>query len=144
MEVEHPRCCGLDVHKKSISACVVIREHGKTEKVERRFGTFTRDLEDMAEWLTQLQVTHLVMEATGVYWKPVWNVLEGRFDLMLVNPQHIKALTGKKCDRRDASHLAELSAARFASRQFHSFCGDSLPARFNKEPYPYGARGGED
>jgi transposase len=62
----------------------------------------------MAEWLTQLQVTHLVMETTGVYGKPVWNVLEGRFDLMLVNPQHVKALSGKKCDRRDASHLAEL------------------------------------
>ena len=62
----------------------------------------------MAAWLAEHKVTHVVMEATGVYWKPVWNVLEGRFDLMLVNPQHIKALTGKKCDRRDASHLTEL------------------------------------
>jgi transposase len=78
------------------------------EKLERRFGTFTRDLEDLAEWLAQHQVTHLAMEATGVYWKPVWNVLEGRVDLMLVNPQHIKALTGKKYDRRDAAHLADL------------------------------------
>ena len=108
MEVVHPRCCGLDVHKRSISACVVIREHGRMEKLERRFGTFTRDLEDLAEWLAQHQVTHLAMEATGVYWKPVWNVLEGRVDLMLVNPQHIKALTGKKYDRRDAAHLADL------------------------------------
>ena len=72
MEVVHPRCCGLDVHKRSISACVVIREHGRMEKLERRFGTFTRDLEDLAEWLAQHQVTHLAMEATGVYWKPVW------------------------------------------------------------------------
>ena len=108
MEVVHPRCCGLDVHKRSISACVVIREHGRMEKLERRFGTFTRDLEDLAEWLAQHQVTHLAMEATGVYWKPVRNVLEGRVDLMLVNPQHIKALTGKKYDRRDAAHLADL------------------------------------
>jgi len=108
MEVVYSRCCGLDVHKKSISACVVIREHGKVQKVERRFGTFTRELEEMAEWLTELEVTHVVMEATGVYWKPVWNVLEGRFDLMLVNPEHIKALSGKKFDRRDASHLADL------------------------------------
>jgi transposase len=108
MEVVHPRCCGLDVHKKSISACVITREHGKAEKLERRFGTFTRELEDMAEWLEEHQVTHVVMEATGVYWKPVWNVLEGRFDLMLVNPQHIKALSGKKYDRRDAAHLADL------------------------------------
>ena len=108
MEVVNPRCCGLDVHKKSISACVIIREHGKVEKLERRFGTFTQELEDMAEWLAEHHVSHVVMEATGVYWKPVWNVLEGSFDLMLVNPQHIKALTGKKCDRRDASHLADL------------------------------------
>ena len=108
MEVVNPRCCGLDVHKKSISACVIIREHGRAEKLERRFGTFTRELEDMTEWLAEHQVTHVAMEATGVYWKPVWNVLEGRFDLMLVNPQHIKALSGKKYDRRDASHLADL------------------------------------
>ena len=108
MEVVNPRCCGLDVHKKSISACVIIREHGKVEKLERRFGTFTQELEDLAEWLAEHHVSHVVMEATGVYWKPVWNVLEGSFDLMLVNPQHIKALTGKKCDRRDASHLADL------------------------------------
>ena len=108
MEVVHSRCCGLDVHKKSISACVVIREHGRVEKQERRFCTFTRDLEEMCDWLVGLNVTHVAMEATGVYWKPVWNVLEGHVALLLVNPQHIKALTGKKCDRRDASHLADL------------------------------------
>jgi transposase len=108
MEVVHPRCCGLDVHKRSISACVMIREGGKLEKSERRFGTFTRELEDMVTWLSEHNVTHVAMEATGVYWKPVWNVLEGHFELMLVNPQHIKALAGKKCDRRDASHLTDL------------------------------------
>jgi len=84
MEVLHSRCCGLDVHKKSISACVKIREHGILQKLERRFGTFTAELEDMAAWLEENKVTHVVMEATGVYWKPVWNVLEGRVDLMLV------------------------------------------------------------
>src|SRR5262249_25496705 len=108
MQVVHSRCCGLDVHKKSISACVMIREHGRVEKLERRFGTFTQELEDLVSWLAQHNVTHVAMEATGVYWKPVWNVLEGHFDLMLVNPQHIKALTGRKCDRRDASHLTDL------------------------------------
>jgi|SRR5882757_1307304 transposase len=108
MEVVYPRCCGLDVHKKSIAACVIIREQGKAQKLERRFGTFTSDLEELAEWLEEFGVTHVVMEATGVYWKPVWNVLEGQFELMLVNPQHVKALSGKKFDRKDASHLAEL------------------------------------
>jgi transposase len=108
MELVYPRCCGLDVHKKSISACIIIREQGKTEKFERRFGTFTAQLEELAEWLEEHQVTHVAMEATGVYWKPVWNVLEGRFDLLLANPQHIKALSGKKFDRRDASHITDL------------------------------------
>ena len=101
MEGVYSRCCGLDVHKKSISACIMIREHGRIEKLEHRFGTFTEELEDMANWLAEHQVTHVAMEATGVYWKPVWNILEGRFDLMLVNPEHINALAGKKCDRRD-------------------------------------------
>ena len=67
MEVLHSRCCGLDVHKKSISACVMIREHGRLEKLERRFGTFTGELGDMAAWLAEHKVTHVVMEATGVY-----------------------------------------------------------------------------
>jgi|SRR5215831_1379566 len=108
MEIVYSRCCGLDVHKKSISACIIIREAGKSEKLERRFGTFTSDLEEMAEWLEEQRVTNVAMEATGVYWKPVWNVLEGRFELLLVNPQHVKALCGKKFDRRDASHLGDL------------------------------------
>src|SRR6516225_2463992 len=108
MEVVYPRCGGLDVHKKSVSACIVIREQGKVDKAERRFGTYTGQLEELASWLGEHEVSHVVREATGVYWKPVWNVLEGRFELMLVNPQHIKALSGKKCDRRDASHLADL------------------------------------
>lgn len=99
MEVVYARCCGLDVHKKSISACIVIREQGKAEKLERRFGTYTGELEELAGWLAEHRVTHVVMEATGVYWRPVWNVLEGRLELMLVNPQHVKALSGKKFDR---------------------------------------------
>jgi hypothetical protein len=98
----------LTCARKSISAYVAIREHGRVEKQERRFCTFTGDLEEMCDWLVGLKVTHIAMEATNVYWKPVWNVLEGLFGLMLVNPQHIKALTGKKWDRRDASHLADL------------------------------------
>lgn len=108
MEVLYPRCCGLDVHKKSISVCIVIREQGKAEKLERRFGTFTSELEELADWLEEQKVTQVAMEATGVYWKPVWNVLEGRFELLLVNPQHIKALAGKKYDRKDAARIADL------------------------------------
>ena len=142
MEVVHSRCCGLDVHKKSISACVMIREHGKVEKLERRFGTFTQELEDLAAWLAEHQVTHVVMEATGVYWKPVWNVLEGCFDLMLVNPQHVKALTGKKCDRRDdASDLAESGRSTACCRAVFDFVsGGPAFARSHKESRAYGTR----
>lgn len=108
MEVMYPRCCGLDVHKQRISACVTIREQGKVEKLERKCGTFTSELGELADWMEEHGVTHVVMESTGVYWKPVWNVLEGRFELMLVNPQLVKSLRGQKFDRKDASHLCDL------------------------------------
>lgn len=107
MEVVYTRCCGLDVHKKSISACVLIGENGKEEKLQERFGTFTKNLEELADWLEEHGVTHVAMEATGVYWKPVWNVLEGRFNLLLANPEQVKALRGRKWDKRDASRIAE-------------------------------------
>jgi transposase len=86
----------------------VIREQARPRKLERRFGTYTGQLEELADWLEEQQVTYVAMEATGVYWRPVWNVLEGRFELLLVNPQSIKALSGKKFDRGDASHIADL------------------------------------
>lgn len=75
--------------------------------MEQRFGTFTTELEAMADWMEQNGVTQVAMEATGVYGKPVWNVLEGRVDLLLVNPEQVKARNGRKCDRRDASRIAE-------------------------------------
>ena len=84
MEVLYSRCCGLDVHKSSVSACVLIREAGRTQKKYGRYGAMTRDLEDLVRWLQELGVTHVAMESTGVYWKPVWNVLEGQFHLLLV------------------------------------------------------------
>lgn len=107
MEVVYARCCGLDVHKTSISACILIRENGQEERFEKRFGTFTGELETLAEWLEEHKIRIVAMEATGVYWKPVWNVLEGRFDLLLANPEQVKALRGRKWDRRDAGRLTE-------------------------------------
>src|SRR5580693_6155231 len=74
MDVVYPCCCGLDVHKASITACVLWAEGGgRTRKEKRRFGTFTRELLELADWLRACGVTHVAMEATGVYWKPVWN-----------------------------------------------------------------------
>jgi len=110
MEVLYPCCCGLDVHKKSITACVLWAEpRGKTRKEKRRFGTFTQELLKLADWLRASGVTHVAMESTGVYWKPVWNILEGQFEkVLLVNAQHIKAVPGRKSDQKDSEWIADL------------------------------------
>jgi transposase len=104
------RCAGMDVHQKSISVCARIRSARNTFTTESAvFGTFTQDLENMAGWLRERKIRHVAMESTGVYWKPVWNVLEASkrgFALVLVNPQHIKALPGRKTDRQDAERIA--------------------------------------
>jgi transposase len=104
------RCCGIDVHKTSVSVCVLPAEGQKGEVVKRRnFPTFTRDLKQLRNWLKKCGVTEIAMESTGQYWRPLWNVLEGEFEkLLLVNPQHIKGLDGRKTDRRDAQWIAEL------------------------------------
>jgi transposase len=109
MEVIHPRCCGLDVHQKTVAACVrVCQEDGQKHKEVRTFGTWTQDLQRLADWLSEQGVTHVAMEATGVYWKPVWAVLAGRFALLLVNAQHIKAVPGRKTDVKDSEWIADL------------------------------------
>jgi len=104
------RCAGMDVHKKSLSVCVRIRTARDQCQTETAvFRTFTHDLEQMAEWLKQRQVRHVAMESTGVYWKPIWNVLESskwKFSLVLVNPQQVRALPGKKTDREDSERIA--------------------------------------
>lgn len=109
MQVVYARCAGLDVHKKTVSACVSVREaEGAKQQQMRVFGTFTSDLLALADWLKQFGVTHVAMEATGVYWRPVWAVLEGQFQQMLVNPQHIQAVPGRKTDAKDCEWIADL------------------------------------
>ncbi|HRZ58438.1 MAG TPA: IS110 family transposase [Candidatus Paceibacterota bacterium] len=109
MQVVYARCAGLDVHKKTLSACVSVCEAGGAKQQQMRvFGTFTSDLLALADWLTEHGVTHVAMEATGVYWRPVWAVLEGQFQQMLVNPQHIKAVPGRKTDAKDCEWIADL------------------------------------
>lgn len=109
MKVMHTRCAGLDVHQKTVVACVLVGEPGpEPEKDTRSFSTLTVGLLALAEWLREKGVTHVVMEATGVYWKPVWAVLEGQFELVLANAALVKALRGHKTDRKDAAWLAEL------------------------------------
>lgn len=104
VEVRFPYCAGLDVHKKSVVACVITPEGQEA----RTFGTMTKDLMALSDWLSQHQVTHVAMESTGVYWKPVWNILEGNFELLLANARHIKAVPGRKTDVRDCEWIADL------------------------------------
>jgi hypothetical protein len=108
MEVLYSRCCGLDVHKASVSACVLVREETRTHKKYGRFAAMTAGLNELAHWLHELGVTHVAMESTGVYWKPVWNVLEGQFHLLSVNAQHVKNVPGRKTDVKGSEWIAEL------------------------------------
>ncbi len=109
MQVLYPRCAGLDVHKDSVVArirCVSEPPHDEV----RSFATTTSALLDLNEWLSAHQVTHVAMEATGVYWKPVWHLLEGDFELVLANAQHIRNVPGRKTDVNDATWIADLLA----------------------------------
>jgi len=110
MDVVHARCCGLDVHKKSVVACALITQPtGSVERYMRTFKTITADLLKLADWLSELQVTQVAMESTGVYWRPVFNVLEDdERTIVLVNPQHMRAVPGKKTDVKDAEWITDL------------------------------------
>src|SRR5688572_4156295 len=104
MRVMYERCAGLDVHKKTVVACVVTPAGQET----RSFGTMTADLLALADWLLACGCTHVAIESTGDYWKPVFNILEGTCEVILVNAQHVKAVPGGKTDVKDAAWLAEL------------------------------------
>ena len=111
MRIVYKRCCGMDVHKNSVTACVLrIDEDGEFEKQTRYFSTMTRDLKEMSGWLASLGVEATAMEATGVYWKPVWNILETekKLQLLLVNAHHVKHVPGRKTDQKDSEWIAEL------------------------------------
>lgn len=109
METIFRCCCGLDVHKDSVQACVrLLDEHGKLVIQVRSFGTTTAQLLALGDWLAELSVTHAAMESTGVYWKPLWNLLEDRFTLLLVNARHIKNVPGRKTDVKDCQWIAQL------------------------------------
>ena len=109
MQVVHERCVGLDVHKKSVVACrIVPAPEGGWRREVRKFGTFTDELLMLADWLRAGGVTHVAMESTGVYWKPIYNILEAEFAVVLVNAQHIKFVPGRKSDVNDAQWIAEL------------------------------------
>jgi transposase len=109
MQVTYARCCGLDVHLNSVVACRLIAgPDGKCTAVVRTFGTMTRDLLQLADWLRESGVTHVAMESTGVFWKPIWNILEPQFQILLVNARHLKQVPGRKTDVKDCEWIAQL------------------------------------
>ena len=109
MEVVHTHCVGLDVHKKTVVAAIVVPDgKGSLRKETSTFGTMTSDLLALSDWLMGYGVTHVAMESTGEYWKPVFNILENNFEVLLVNAQHIKAVPGRKTDVKDSAWIAEL------------------------------------
>ncbi len=109
MEVVHTHCAGLDVHKKTVTAChMTPGPTGETRAESRTFTTMTRDLLALSDWLADNGVTHVAMESTGEYWKPVYNILEGRFEVVLANARQVKNMPGKKTDAKDAVWLTEL------------------------------------
>lgn len=109
MDIVHTHCAGLDVHKKTVVACVITpKAPGGWQKEIRTFETMTADLLVLSDWLQGLGVTQVAMESTGEYWKPVFNILEGNFEVLLINAQHIKAVPGRKTDVKDAEWIADL------------------------------------
>jgi transposase len=111
MEVLHPHCAGLDVHKESVVGCVRHMANGKVSTQVKTFKTTTQELMALSDWLSTEGCTHIGMEATGIYWKPVWHILsDGGFELVLANAAHVKNVPGRKTDVNDATWLAELMA----------------------------------
>ena len=108
-DVVHSRCCGVDVHKDSIAACMRwIDDNGNVAKESRKFGTTTQEINAFADWLRSRDIRLVAMESTGVYWRPVWNLLEGQFEVKLANSEHIRNIPGRKTDRKDGEWIAKL------------------------------------
>jgi transposase len=110
LQALYARVCGLDLHKKVIVACVRIlnAKDGTVQSTLRKFGTMTADVVELRQWLTEQGVTHVAMESTGIYWQPVFNLLENHFKLLLINAQHLKKVPGRKTDMKDAEWIAQL------------------------------------
>ena len=130
MQVVRERCCGLDVHKKSVVACVLTPESQET----RTFGTMTRQLVKLSEWLREHEVTHVAMESTGVYWKPIFNLMEDEFTVWVVNARHIKMVPGRKTDVKDAEWIAELLKHGAAQAQLYPRASPARASRVGALP----------
>lgn len=126
----------LDIHKKTVVACLLTPgPRGQTTKTMQTFGTLTADLLALAEWLQATGCTHVAMESTGVFWKPIYNLLEGTFTLLLVNAQHLKTVPGRKMDVKDAEWIAELLQHGLLRASFYSRSGPPGAARADALSY---------
>lgn len=108
MEVVYPRCSGFDVHKRFVAVCLSVIEQGQRHKELRQFSTMTNEILELKEWLKASRCTQIAMESTGVYWKPIYHLLEDSFEIVLVNAQHMKNVPGRKTDVKDAEWIADL------------------------------------
>lgn len=118
MEEIYERCCGLDVHRDSITACIMIGNGTQKRKTIKTFSTFTADIKELANWLKSFDVRYVAVESTGIYWKPIFNVFEGDFEVILVNAQHVKNLPGRKTDVKDSEWLCKLLKHGLLSKSF--------------------------
>ena len=119
LDVMFTHCAGMDVHKKSVTVCALIPvENGRTRRLIKTFGTTTKALQELKQWLLELDVTHVAMESTGVYWKPVYNILQGEIEVWVVNAQHIKQVPGRKTDVKDAEWIATLMRLGLLNNSF--------------------------
>jgi transposase len=118
MEELLDRCCGLDVHRDTIVACVMIGNGAQKSKYFKTFSTFSQDIRELAAWLKSLHITHIAVESTGIYWKPIFNIFEGDFDVCLVNAQHVKNVPGRKTDIKDSEWLCKLLKCGLLSKSF--------------------------
>lgn len=118
MEEILERCCGLDVHRDSITACIMIGNGTQKRKQIKTFSTFTRNIRELADWLQSEGIKHVVMESTGIYWKPIFHIFDELFDICLVNPQHAKNVPGRKTDVKDSEWLCRLLKCGLLSKSF--------------------------
>ncbi len=118
MEEIYERCCGLDVHRDSITACVMIGNSCQKRKQIKTFPAFTRDIKELACWLKSLKVKQVAVESTGIYWKPIFNIFEDDFEVVLVNAQHVKNVPGRKTDVKDSEWLCKLLKCGLLSKSF--------------------------
>lgn len=118
MEEILEKCCGLDVHRDTVTACIMIGYGTQKRKIIKTFSTFTRDIKEMAEWLKSFGIRHVAIESTGIYWKPIFNIFDLDFDISLVNPRHIKNVPGRKTDVKDSEWLCKLLKCGLLTKSF--------------------------